>query len=78
MKIWLTIAECLGTDGEFFSEVYANRSGQEAGELACSLMASMMEDMGMDINETDPTAVWEIGPKTGEWFYRVRVQEEEI
>ena len=29
MKIWIVIAETLGTDGEFYSEVYLNKTGQE-------------------------------------------------
>ena len=76
MIIWLTIAECLGTDGEFFSETYLNRTAQEAGELACSLMADMCQEM--DIEDVDPTTVQEIGPATGEWFYRVRVEGQEF
>ena len=78
MKVWLTIAEYLGTDGEFGSEVYLNKTAQEAGETASSIMADVMLDMDIDINENDPTVVREIGSKTGEWFFRVRIEEEEF
>lgn len=74
MKIWIVIAETLGTDGEFYSEVYLNKTGQEAGEFASSLIADMAETMG--IEDIDPTTVWEIGGN--EWFYRVRIEEQEV
>jgi hypothetical protein len=76
MKIWIVIAETLGTDGEFYSEVYLENTGEKAGELASSLVATMCYDM--DVQDIDPTAVWEIGPETGEWFYRVRIEEQEV
>ena len=74
MKIWVVIAETLGTDGEFYSEVYLEKTGQKAGELASSLVATMCEDM--DVQDVDPSATWEIGGD--EWFYRVRVEEREV
>ena len=74
MKVYIVIAETLGTDGEFGSDVYLEKSGQSAGELASSLVADMCEEMG--IEDVDPTAVWEIG--NDYWTYRVRVEEQEI
>ena len=74
MKIWNIIAETLGTDGEYYTEVYNETSGQRAGEFASSLIADMCETM--DVQGIDPTATWEIGGD--EWFYRVKVQEAEI
>jgi len=77
MKIFLTIAETLGTDGVYFTEVYPDRSAQSAGEFACSLMASFFENTGLTEPEGfDPTSTWEV--EGDGWFYRVRVQEEEI
>ena len=74
MKIWLVIAETLGTDGEYYTEVYVEKSGQRAGEFASALVADMCETMGVE--GIDPTETWEVDG--GEWFYRVRVREEKI
>jgi hypothetical protein len=77
MKIYFTIAETLGTDGEYFTEVYADKSCQSAGELACSLIASFYEDTGLtEPEDFDPTATWEL--EGDGWFYRVRVEEQEV
>ena len=75
MKLYLTIAECLGTDNEFTSEVHVSKTPQEAGETASSLIADMIETMDMDRN-IDPTKVWEL--EGDGWFYRVRNEEHEI
>ena len=74
MKFWLIIAETLGTDGEYYTEVFTETTGQRAGEFATSLVATMCEDM--DVQDVDPTACWEL--YGDQWFYRVRIQEEEI
>lgn len=74
MKIWVVIAETLGTDGEFYSEVYLETSGQKAGEFASSLIADMCETMGVE--GVDPTETWAIDAE--DWFYRVRIEEREI
>ena len=76
MKIYLTIAESLGTDNEFSTEVFASMSKQEAGEMASSLIADMIEKMYDGEQEIDPTATWEL--EGDGWFYRVRVEEAEI
>ena len=75
MKLYLTIAECLGTDNEFTSEVYTSKTEQEAGEMATSLIADMIETMDLDRN-IDPSEEWELEGDC--WFYRVRVEEHEI
>lgn len=75
MKIYLTIAECLGTDNEFTSEVYTSTSEQEAGEMATSLIADMIETMDMD-RSIDPSTVWNLEGDC--WFYRVRNEVHEI
>lgn len=75
MKLYLTIAECLGTDGEFTSEVYPASSAQDAGEMCSSLIADMIETMDLDRN-IDPEATREL--EGDGWFYRVRWEEQEF
>ena len=75
LKIYVTIAECLGTDGEYSTEVYSFLSSQEAGETASSLVAEMMQTMGVD-EDIDPTATWEL--EGDGWFFRVRVEIHEF
>lgn len=75
-KIWITIAECMGTDGEFTSEVFISKSEQEAGEFETSLIADMIETMYMGDEEIDP---WKVRELEGDgWFYRVRTEAHEI
>ena len=75
MKLYLTIAECLGTDGEFTSEVYPASSAQDAGEMCSSLIADMIETMDLDRN-IDPTATREL---VGDgWWFRVRWEEQDF
>lgn len=76
MKIYLTILECMGTDGEFSSEVFTARTQQQAGEFASSLIADMVKDMYDGDEEIDPTSTWEL--EGDGWFYRVRVEEHEV
>lgn len=71
-KIYVTIAECMGTDGEFTSEVYLAKSEQEAGEMASSLMVDMAETMSVNDEKFDPTRDWSIG--NDDWWYKVRVE----
>jgi hypothetical protein len=76
MKIWITVAECMGTDGEFSSEVFISKSAQEAGEFETSLIADMIETMYMGDEEIDP---WTVRELEGDgWFYRVRTEAHEI
>lgn len=75
MKIWLTIAECMGTDNEFTTDVYAMTSAQEAGNLASALISDMMVAMSID-EDIDVTSEWEL--EGDGWFYRVRIEEHEI
>ena len=76
MKIHLTIAESLGTDNEFSSEVFVSTSEQEACELASSLIADMIKTMYDGDQEIDPTRHWEL--EGDDWFYRVRTESYEI
>ena len=69
-KIYFVVAETLGTDGEFYSEVYPCSSEQDAGECATSLVADMAITMGIE-EDLDPYT-WKL---EGEgWFYRVRTE----
>lgn len=76
MKIYLTIAECLGTDNEFSSEVFVSTSEQQAGEMATSLIADMIEEMYDGDEEIDPTKHWDL--EGDGWFYRVRIESYEV
>ena len=75
MKLYLTIEECLGTDGEFTSNVYPASSPQDAGEMCSSLIAEMIEMMDLDRN-IDPTATREL--EGDGWWYRVRWEEQDF
>lgn len=75
-KIYLTIAESLGTDNEFSTEVFVYMTPQEAGEMASSLIADMIKTMYDGEQEIDPTRHWEL--EGDGWFYRVRVEEAKI
>jgi hypothetical protein len=75
MKLYLTIAESLGTDAEFTSEVYPATSAQDAGEMCSSLIADMIETMDLDRN-IDPTATWEL--EGDGWWFRVRWEEHDF
>lgn len=69
-KIYFVVAETLGTDGEFYSEIYPCSSSQDAGECATSLIADMAITMG--IEECIDPYTW--GIKGENWFYRVRTE----
>lgn len=75
-KIYLTIAESLGTDNEFSSEVFVSTSEQQAREMATSLIADMIEEMYDGDEEIDPTRHWDL--EGDGWFYRVRVESYEV
>jgi hypothetical protein len=76
MKIYLTIAESLGTDNEFSSEVFVSTSEQQAREMATSLIADMIEEMYDGDEEIDPTKHWDL--EGDGWFYRVRIESYEV
>lgn len=84
MQIILVIAECLGTDGEYSSEVSLCSTVDEGRKLAKSLIEDMAISMDHEKtmpnyskitggNEYSNTIVqFEIG--TPDWWYRVRVE----
>lgn len=75
-KIYLTIAESLGTDNEFSSELFVSTSEQQAREMATSLIADMIEEMYDGDEEIDPTRHWDM--EGDGWFYRVRIESYEV
>ena len=75
MRIYLTIAEALGSFGEFTSEVYPSTSAEEAIEMCNSLIANMIEKMDID-DDIDPTTTFEL--EGDDWFYRVRWEAHDV
>ena len=69
-KIYIGVAETMGTDGKFYSEVYPCSSSQDAGECATSLIADMAETMGVE-GEID-LYTWQLEGEN--WWYRVRAE----
>lgn len=72
-KIYIVIAETMGTDGTFTSEIYPCHSQQEAGEFAISLLYDMAETM--DVESVDER-IWYL--HGDEWWFRVRYEEHSI
>ena len=71
---YVTIAETMGTDGEFYSEVYLSRTEEDAKKVEVNLIADMCE--AMDVDNVDATTQKEI---YGEgWWYRVRTEAQGI
>lgn len=75
-KVTFVIAETMGTDGYYYSEVYPCKSGEEAFECACSLIADMAETM--NVPDVNPETDWVIGADDESWWYRVGVKEEKF
>ena len=73
-KIYLSIAETMGTDGDFYSEVYLSKTSVEAFNMCCSLIADMAETM--KLKDIDPEMDWVL--EGDGWFFRVRTEEHEI
>lgn len=67
-EIHIVIAETLGVNGEFTTEVYPHRNEDDAHKEACELIADMAKMMMMDV---DPEKEWEL--KGEGWFYRVKI-----
>jgi hypothetical protein len=68
-KIYIVVAETLGTDGDYFTEGEVCLTPQEAGEYATSVVAEICDEMGV---EADPYE-WEA--EGDGWWIRVRVEE---
>ena len=74
MKVYTLITETKTTEDEFITDVFVSKSAQLAGELAVAAVNDMCE--AMKVVDVDPTITWEI--KGDGWFFRARVEEQEI
>ena len=71
-RLYIVIAETMGTDGEFYTEVYPCKSDKDAFDTACNLIADMAETMGVNLPTEDICITSEL---SGEgWWYRVKHQ----
>ena len=52
-KLHIVVAETMGTDGEFYSEVYPCKDSKDAHDTMCSLIADMAETMDYDLPTED-------------------------
>lgn len=73
-KIYIVVAETMGTDGEFYAETYPCRTDKEAYECACGLIADMAETMDC-VEDVNPEKDWTLGNE--EWWYRVKIETHE-
>jgi hypothetical protein len=71
-KIYIVVAETMGTDGEYYSEPFPCKTSQSAYDCACDLIANMAETMYVE-EDVNPETDWEIG--NDDWWYRVRIEE---
>ena len=68
-EIYVTIAETMGTDGEFYSEVYFSKTEEDANKVADGLIADM--EITMDVKATNAREIVGDG-----WWYRVRTEKQ--
>lgn len=71
--MYVTIAETMGTDGEFYSEVYLSKTEEDAKKVEESLIADMAITMDVE-DKVDATRDKEIGGDG--WWYRVRTEKQ--
>jgi hypothetical protein len=72
-KIYITIEETMGTDGNFSSEVYLSKTEEDAIKVAESHIADMAITMDVE-DKMDATKDREI---IGDgWWYRVRIESQ--
>ena len=69
-KLHIVVAETMGTDGEFYSEVYPCKDSKDAHDTMCSLIADMVETMDYDLPTEDISITTELNGEN--WWYRVR------
>ena len=69
-KLHIVVAETMGTDGEFYSEVYPCKDSKDATDTMCSLIADMAETMDYDLPTEDISITTELNGEN--WWYRVR------
>jgi hypothetical protein len=69
-NLHIVVAETMGTDGEFYAEVYPCESDKDAFDMMCSLIADMAETMGIDLPTEEVCMTSELSGDG--WWYRVR------
>ena len=69
-RLHIVVAETMGTDGEFYSEVYPCKGSKDAYDTMCSLIADMVETMDIPIPNEDICVTTELHGEG--WWYRVR------
>ena len=69
-KLHIVVAETMGTDGEFYSEVYPCKDSKDAHDTMCSLIADMAETMDYDLPTENISITTELNGE--DWWYRVR------
>jgi hypothetical protein len=69
-RLHIVIAETMGTDGEFHTEVHPCTSDKDAFDTACGLIAEMAETMGIDLPTEDICITTELSGDG--WWFRVR------
>lgn len=72
--IYVTIAETMGTDGEFYSEVYLSKTEEDAKKVEETLIADMCETMSIYDADEICDALMNKEVSGGEWWYRVRTE----
>ena len=69
-ELHIVVAETMGTDGEFYSEVYPCKDSKDDHDTMCSLIADMAETMDYDLPTEDISITTELNGE--DWWYRVR------
>ena len=69
-NLHIVVAETMGTDGEFYTEVYPCKSDMDAFDTMCGLIEEMANTMDVDISDKHLDSIREL---SGEgWWYRVK------
>ena len=69
-NLHIVVAETMGTDGEFYTEVYPCKSDKDAFDTMCGLIVDMAETMDYDLPTEDISTTTELNGDG--WWYRVR------
>ena len=71
--IYVTIAETMGTDGEFYSEVYLSRTEEDAKKVE----EGLINDMALTMDVQDKVDANRDREIVGDgWWYRVRTEKQ--
>lgn len=71
-RLHIVIAETMGTDGEFYTEVYPCKSDKDAFDTMCELIEEMAVAMDVDLPTEDVCITRELNGEG--WWYRVKEQ----